>query len=65
MSRAVVVFYIALAVWLAGFAVAAVTAGAPAAVVVGSLGLLGTIAAAAARITADNGPEGHRGRWLR
>jgi hypothetical protein len=27
--------------------------------------LLGTVAAAAARIAADNGPEGHRGRWLR
>lgn len=63
MSR-VVAFYIALAVWLAGFGAAAVTAGAPAAVVVGTAGLLGTIAAAAARIGADNGPEGRRGgRW--
>jgi hypothetical protein len=41
-----------------------VTAGAPAAVVVGSLGLLGTIAAAIARIERESGPTGH-GRWLR
>jgi hypothetical protein len=66
MSRAAaaVVFYVALAVMLGGFFAAPWTAGAPAAVVVGSLGLLGTLAATAARIAAEDGTRAPR-RWFR
>lgn len=51
MNRAAaILLYVMLALWLAGFGAAAVTAGAPAAVVAGTAGLLGTLAVAAARI---------------
>lgn len=49
---AALAFYTALAVWLTGFALAAVTAGATGAVVTGTLGLLATLAAIVLRIEA-------------
>lgn len=56
MPRVVVFFYLFAALWLLGFAGAAVTAGASAAVVCGALGMLGFLAATAARISAQNPP---------
>jgi hypothetical protein len=61
----VVVFYAFLAVTLFGFGAAGPTAGAPWAVVTGTLGLLGTAGATIARIAAENGAAGRgsaRGR---
>lgn len=55
MSRVLVFFYLALALWLGGFLAAGITSGAPAAVVVGTFGLLASIAMSAVRI----GPQQH------
>jgi hypothetical protein len=60
MTRVIVFFRVFAALWLAGFGMAAVTAGAAAAVVVGTMGLLGTIAAATARIGAQQPPTARR-----
>ena len=67
MTRLALAFYLALAAWLAGFGIAAVTSGAPGAVTVGALGLLATLACAAVRIDADNPRTGRTGarRWPR
>ena len=62
-ARAILV-YAMLAIFVLGFGLAAATAGAPAAVAVGTLGLLGTFVAVIARIDAETGPTGH-GRGLR
>ena len=50
--KTVIAFYIALALTLLGFGAAGPTAGAPWAVATGTLGLLGTLMAIAARIEA-------------
>jgi hypothetical protein len=54
----VFVFYTAVALWLAGFGLAALTAGGAGAVAIGDLGLIATLACAAARIGADGACTG-------
>lgn len=60
MSR-IIAFYVSLAAFLLGFGFAGPTGGAPAAVVTGTLGLLGTVGAAMARIGGDT-PSSHHYR---
>jgi len=66
-AAAIVAFYVFLALAVLGFGAAGPTAGAPWAVVTGTLGLLGTLAAIVARIDGESGPTGHgrRLRWRR
>jgi hypothetical protein len=45
--------YVLAGLWLAGFLAAGITAGAPGAVVCGSLGLLGFLSVAVARIDGE------------
>lgn len=58
--RVIVLFYLFAAVWLFGFGAAAVTGGASAAVVCGTLGMLAFLASAAARIGARQAPAVRR-----
>lgn len=58
--KSLIALYLALAVWLAGFAAAAVTAGSPAAVTVGALGLLATLGAIVVRLDAEAPHTRHR-----
>lgn len=59
MMPRVLVFF--MLVWLGGFFAAGATAGAPLAVVTGSVGMFCTLAATAARINAPQSPDGRRG----
>lgn len=55
----VLVFF--MLVWLGGFFAAGATAGAPLAVITGSVGMLCTLAVTAARISSPQSPAGRRG----
>jgi hypothetical protein len=59
MGRIIVAFYLAAFAWLAGVGLTAAT-GAPAALVCGVLGLVGFLAAAAARVAAEQPPAVRR-----
>lgn len=60
MPKILVLFYLFGALWLFGFGLAAVTAGAPAGVACGSISMLCFLATVAARIAAQEQPAARR-----
>ena len=58
-------FALFAALFLVGFGMAAVTAGAPAAVACGTLGFLGLLGVIGASVEAEQPPAGHRTASMR
>lgn len=61
----IVAFYVLGVLFLLGFGLAAVTAGAPLGVITGAVGLLGFLGATVARISAQQPPAARSSRTVR